>query len=259
VHLTDFPVAGERDVALEDAMAVAREAVRLGMAARGGAKVKVRQPLREAVVVAPGRERDQIARFTDVVREELNVRSVRFVEDAEELGSYTIKPNYRSLGPRFGKSMPQVAAAVEALDPAHVAAALRAGRTVGVSIEGHDHELTADDLQLRLEPLEGYQVEREAAHAVALDLTIDDDLRTEMYAREVVRAVQNARKNAGLEVEDRIALTLGGDGTLLDAARAHEPYIAGEVLAVEVAYDGNGHGEPASIEGLELRIALTRA
>jgi hypothetical protein len=65
-----------------------------------------------------------------------------------------------------------------------------------------------------------------------------------MYAREVVRAVQNERKSAGLEVEDRIALTLGGDGTLLDAARAHEPYIAGEVLAVEVAYDGNGTGSP---------------
>jgi isoleucyl-tRNA synthetase len=184
---------------------------------------------------------------------------VRFVEDAEELGSYTVKPNYRTLGPRFGKAMPQVAAAVAALDPAHVADALRSGRPVGVSIEGHDHELGADDLQLRLEPLEGYQVEREAAHAVALDLTIDDDLRREMYAREVVRAVQVARKDEGLAVEDRISLTLGGDAELLDAARLHEAYIAGEVLAVAVSYDGNGTGRPASIEGRLLNIALTRA
>jgi isoleucyl-tRNA synthetase len=106
-------------------MAVAREAVRLGMAARGG--IKVRQPLREAVVVAPGREREQIARFTEVIAEELNVREVRFVDDADELGSYEVKPNYRSLGPRFGKEMPRVADAVAGLDPAHVAAALREG------------------------------------------------------------------------------------------------------------------------------------
>ena len=259
VHLEDFPVPGEIDTDLEAAMAVAREAVRLGLAARGAAKMKVRQPLREAVVVAPGREREQIARFAAVIAEELNVREVRFVEDAEELGSYAIKPNYRALGPRFGKAMPQVAAAVESLDPAHVADALRSGRTVGLSIEGHEHELTADDLQLRLEPLEGYQVEREAAHAVALDLAIDDDLRREMYAREVVRAVQNERKDAGLEVEDRISLTLGGDPALLDAAREHERYIAGEVLAVEVAFDGDGRGRPAQIEGRELRISVVRA
>jgi isoleucyl-tRNA synthetase len=267
VHLCDFPMVGPRDVELEAAMAVARDAVRLGLAARGAARMKVRQPLREAVVVAPGRERSQIARFESVVAEELNVRSVRFVDRAEELGSYVVKANYRTLGPRFGKAMPQAAAAIAALDPASVADALRAGRTVGINVDGHEHELTADDLQLRLEPLEGYQVEREAAHAVALDLAIDDDLRREMFAREVVRAVQNARKGAGLEVEDRIVLTLAGDATLLDAAREHEPYIAGEVLAVEVSFDGEDGGdreggsdaEPASIEGRELRIALARA
>src|SRR3712207_3197049 len=137
--------------------------------------------------------------------------------------------------------------------------AMREGRTVGVHIEGQEHELTADDLLLRLQPLEGYHVEREAAHAVALDLAVDDELRREMLAREVVRAVQNARKQSGLDVADRIELTLGGDAELLDAAREHERYVAGETLAVGVSYDGNGRGEPATIEGLELRIAVTRA
>src|SRR4051795_3119730 len=260
VHLTDWPEADERDRGLEAAMAVARETVRLGLSARAAAKVKLRQPLHEAVVVAAGRERDAIERLGDVVREELNVKTLRFVQQADELGSYEVKPNYRTLGPRFGKSMPQVAAAIEALYPTHVAAALREGRTVGVVIDGHDHELTADDLVLAMTPLEGYQLEREGSHAVALELALDDELRREGLAREVVHAVQNARKAAGLAVEDRIALTLGGDDELLDPARAHEPYVTGETLATRVEYsDGDGAGEHATVDGRELRIAVARA
>jgi len=194
------------------------------------------------------------------VREELNVKTLRFVEQADELGSYEVKPNYRTLGPRFGRAMPQVAAAIEALDPAHVATALREGRTIGVAINGHDHQLTADDLVLAMRPLEGYQLEREGSHAVALELTLDDALRREGLAREVVHAVQNARKAAGLQIEDRIALTLAGDAELLDAARMHEPYVTGETLATRVEYaTGNGAGEPATIEGRELRILVARA
>jgi isoleucyl-tRNA synthetase len=259
VHLADWPVAGERDIGLEEDMAVAREAVRLGLSARSAAKVKLRQPLREAIVVAAGREREAIERLGDVVRDELNVKALRFVQAADELGSYEVKPNYRSLGPRFGKSMPQVAAAVESLDPARVAEALRDGRTVGLSIDGHDHELGADDLLLAMQPLDGYQLEREGSHAVALELALDEELRREGLAREVVHAVQSARKAAGLAVEDRIRLVLGGDDELLGAARMHEAYVAGEVLAVEVSYDGAHDGELASIEGRELRIAVARA
>ncbi|HEX2103283.1 MAG TPA: isoleucine--tRNA ligase [Solirubrobacteraceae bacterium] len=259
VHLTDWPAAAERDLELEAAMAVARETVRLGMSARAAAKVKLRQPLHEAVVVADGHERLAIERLAEIVRDELNVKTLRFVEEAEELGSYEVKPNYRTLGPRFGKAMPQVAAAVEALDASRVAASLRAGATVGVAIDGHDHELTADDLLLAMRPLEGYQLEREGSHAVALELSLDDALRREGLAREVVHAVQNARKAAGLQVEDRIALTLGGDAELVDAARAHEPYVAGETLATRVEYGDNGAASATQIEGRELRIAVARA
>jgi isoleucyl-tRNA synthetase len=259
VHLCDWPVPGERDVRLEADMAVAREAVRLGHRARAAATVKLRQPLREAVIVAAGRERQAIERLGDLVRDELNVKTLRFVEAADELGSYEIKPNYRRLGPRFGKSMPQVATAIAALDPMHVAEALREGRHVGVAVDGRDHELTADDVLLAMAPLDGYQLEREGSHAVALDLALDSDLRREGLAREVVHAVQNARKAAGLAVEDRIRLVLGGDDELLGAAQAHEEYVAREVLAVEVTYDGASGGELATIEGRELRIAVARS
>ncbi len=259
VHLTDWPEPGERDAELESAMAIARETVRLGLAARGGAKLKVRQPLHEAVIVAAGPEREAIERLSDVVREELNVKHLRFVSETSELGSYTLKPNYRTLGPRFGKAMAQVAAAVAALDADHTATALREGRAVGIFLDGHDHDLDADDLQLVMAPLEGYQLEREGSHAVALDLKLDDSLRREGLAREVVHAVQNARREAGLDIADRIELTLGGDEELLAAARAHERYVAGEVLAVAVHFHANGSGEPATIEGRELHIAVARA
>ena len=219
VHLTDWPEPGPahpRDEALESAMAIARETVRLGLAARGAAKIKVRQPLHEVVVVAAGREREAIERLGEIVREELNVKVLRFVDEADELGSYTLKPNYRTLGPRFGKAMPQVAEAIAALDPDHVAVSLREGREIGVFIDGHDHTLGPDDLLVALAPLQDYQLEREGSHAVALELSIDDDLRREGLAREIVHAVQLARRDAGLDISDRIDL---GARRRRDAAR----------------------------------------
>jgi isoleucyl-tRNA synthetase len=270
VHLCDFPAGtqlAQRDEELEQAMALARETVRLGLGARGQAKIKVRQPLAEAVVVADGRERAAIERLADVVREELNVRRVRFVAAAEELGSYEVKANYRTLGPLFGREMPLAADAVAALDPAHVAAALRDGGSVGIMVGGREHTLSADDLLLSMRAPEGYSVEREGAHAVALELSIDDDLRREGRAREIVHAVQNARKTGGLRVEDRIELALFGAPDLLDAAGSFREYLMGETLALELdvgaraAQEGAGmdYTEQTDIEGLPLTISLRRA
>ncbi len=257
VHLTSFPIPGERDLVLEESMAIARETVRLGLAARGQAKLKVRQPLRAAVVVATGFEREAIERMAEIVRDELNVHELRFVSEADELGQVEIKPNYRTLGPRFGSEMPLVAAAIAGLDPRHAAATLRGGRNVAFSIDGHDHEAGADDLVISMKPLQGYQVEREGSHAVALELEIDDELRVEGYSREIVHAVQSARRDAGLEVSDRIMLTLDGDRELLEAARRHQDYIAGETLAVDLSYQPLPDAAPVGIDGRELRIALS--
>ena len=256
VHLCDFPAPAERDEQLEQDMRVVRDAVELGRAARAHAKLKVRQPLSEAVVVAADREREAIERLERLLTDELNVKSLRYVSEADELGRFELKPNYRALGPRFGKHMPQVAAAIAALDPGR----LRAGEEVGVNVDGTEHHIGPDDVQMVLQPLEGYQVERSGTHAVALNVELNGELRREGLAREVVHAVQAARKQAGLQVEDRIALTLGGDSELLDAAQAHEGYVTGETLAVEVAYDGvdGEKSERSEIEGRELRIAVER-
>jgi isoleucyl-tRNA synthetase len=261
VHLCDFP---EPDPALEDrtleaGVEAARRAVELGRAARAQAGLKVRQPLRKAVIVATGSEREEIERLGRLVANELNVKELEFVSEEEKLVRYEAKPNYRALGPRFGKLMPKAAAAIEALDPDHVAEAMRGERAIGVNVDGSEHELGPDDVTLVMQPLDGYQVETEAGRAVALALELDDELRREGLAREVVHAVQNARKEAGLDVSDRISLSLGGDRDLVEAARAHEDYVSGETLATSVDYDADGSAQPAQIEGRELRIAVERA
>jgi isoleucyl-tRNA synthetase len=261
VHLRDFPEIDEAlvDTDLEQGMEAVRLTVELGRAARAQAKAKVRQPLRRAVIVANEAERAAIEARAGLVTAELNVKELDFVTDESELVSYEAKPNYRALGPRFGKNMPQVAAAVAALDAAHVAAVLAEGGEIGIAIDGTDHSLGPDDVTLALQPLEGYEVEAEAGHAVALQLELDDELRREGLAREIVHAVQIARKDAGLEITDRIALTLAGDPDLLAAAQAHQDYLAGEVLATSVSYDGIANGATAKIDGRELSIGVSRA
>jgi isoleucyl-tRNA synthetase len=267
VHLCDFPTSETlptRDTGLEEAMAIARETVRLGLGARAQAKIKVRQPLAEAVVVADGRERAAIERLSEIVREELNVRRVRFVEAVDELGEYEVKANYRTLGPLFGKDMPLAADAIAAIDPAKLASAVRDGAPIGIAVAGHEHTLTADDVLLTMKAPDGYSVEREGAHAVALDLTIDDSLLREGRSREIVHAVQNARKTAGLEVEDRIELALTGEQALLDAAREHHAYISRETLAASLAIgDADaevlGYREQSEIEGFGLEIRLSKS
>jgi isoleucyl-tRNA synthetase len=219
------------------------------------------------VVVADGRERSAVERLIEIIREELNVRRVHFVAGAEELGQYEIKANYRSLGPLFGKDMPLAAQAIAALDPDRVAAAIRDGHGVGIAVGGREHTLSEQDVILTMKPPDGYSVEREGTHAVALELTIDDSLLREGRSREIVHAVQNARKCAGLEVEDRIELMLDGDPALLESAREHEGYLSGETLASTLSLGDPGAGaqtamdyrEDGTIEGLSLRIALRRA
>ena len=262
VHLTDFPVPAPRDEPLEAAMETARETVRLGLAARAQSKIKIRQPLRAAIVVATGAERAAIERLAGIVSEELNVRELRFVAAADELAEVEVKPDYRALGPRFGRQMPLVAAAVAGLAGEHVAEALRTGAPVSISVGGSDHELDpATDLVVGMKPLSGYQLEREGSHAVALETEIDDSLRVEGWARDVVRAVQNARQSSGLEVSDRIELRVDGDEDLLGAIRAYRDYVVGETLTVDLRFGAdraqNGVA-PVTIDGRELSIWVSR-
>jgi isoleucyl-tRNA synthetase len=258
VHLTDYPV-GDRalvDAELDAAMDAARQVVELGRRIRTETRVRVRQPLLEAVVHLPGGH-DALRTLLPLVAEELNVKEVRFAESAEAFGRWRAKPNFRALGPRLGPGVQQVAAALAA-DDGSLAAALARGETVSVD----DVTLEPDDVDLVQETLEGWGVAAESGITVALELELTPDLRREGLARELVRLVQDARKAAGLEVSDRILLGVETHGELAEAIAAHGDQVAGETLARELsptAVTGATYRQDAVIEGSAVTITLRRA
>lgn len=242
VHLAAWPAAsGRRDAELEETIAATRIAVSLGRGARSDARIKIRQPLAEAVIACPPATAAMLDTVGELIARELNVHEVRFVTDPGELVAVTVKPNYRTLGPRFGKAMPALAAAVAALPGAQTARLLESGGTVDVSVDGAVSALSGDDLLVTARPTEGYAVGQESGMAVGLTTRIDDDLRREGLARELIHAVQNARRAAGLRVEQRILLHLDGSGPVHEALHVHGTHIAQETLATTIT---TGHGAP---------------
>jgi len=242
VHLAMWPSsAGCEDTELERAIEATRVAVSLGRGARSDAKIKIRQPLAQAVIACPPATAAALGAVHELIARELNVHEVRFVTDPGELVAVTIKPNYRTLGPRFGKAMPALAAAVAGLPGAESARRLEAGESVGVAVDGVPHELGPDDLLVTARPTEGYAVGQESGMAVGLATDITPDLRREGLAREIVHAIQNARRAAGLRVEERIMLHLDGSGLVREAIDAFSPHICAETLVERLSV---GHGAP---------------
>jgi isoleucyl-tRNA synthetase len=266
VHLEDWPTYDEGliDQQLLDRMRLARQLVSLGRAARAKAKVKTRQPLPKALAVVPAAERREVAALSRLVAEELNVKELELVDSLEQLVHYSVKPNFRALGPRFGPRMPRIAAALAALDPEQVRALreqIAAGEPVTLAVDGETLKLDPADLDVRAEKREGYEVEHEGPYGVALDVAVTPELRAEGLAREVVRAVQDARKEAGLDIADRIGLYLEAGGEVAAAIAAHEAWILGEVLATERLAEPreDAFAKVADIEEEPLAIGVVRA
>jgi isoleucyl-tRNA synthetase len=257
VHLSDYPSpAGRVDTGLDEGMDAARRIVELGRRVRTETKVRVRQPLLEAVVHYPG-DRDALLPLLDLVADELNVKDVKFAESATGFGRWRAKPNFKVLGPRLGSRVGEVAAALRELAP-EVVASLAAGGSVTLD----DLVLTPEDVDLTQETLEGWGVAAEGGITVALELELTPELRREGLARELVRAIQDARKAAGLDVSDRIVLGLTAPGDLVEAAREHAGWIAAETLATEIRegdVDGATYRQTVQVEGSGLTIGLRRA
>jgi isoleucyl-tRNA synthetase len=242
VHLADWPEPDQAliDPELEAEMAQARRLSSLGRAARSEAGVKVRQPLARALVfLPPGAPR----LLDDIVANELNVDRVEITAELGELIAFELVPNFKLLGPRLGQRAQEARAALANLDGAAAAATLEHGESIRVALSDGEVELAPDEVDLRIQGQEGYAVSREGGEVVALDVALDDDLRVRGLLRDVIRQVQDLRKEAGLEVTDRIRLTLTGADRL-------EPLfdqLGREVLAVEVI-SGSGQGEGSPLE-----------
>jgi len=263
VHLAHWPqVDGSLvDEQLAGEMALVRRVVELGRTARAQSKVRNRQPLRRALVGAAGWPElpEELRRQ---VAEELNVAGFDML--AGDLVERSAKGNFRALGKRFAQRTPTVAAAIAAADPAELALALRREGTATVEVDGGPVEVSSEEVLLTETPREGWAVASEGGETVALDLAITPQLRRAGLAREAIRLVQEARKAAGLEVTDRIALRWAAGGEVATALREHAELVTGEVLAV--SYD---EADPAALaagaahvttdDELGLRLAVTRA
>jgi len=245
VHLAPWPVhdASLIDESLSAQMVLARRLVELGRSARSAGAVRTRQPLSRALVGAPGFGALPSS-LRDLVAEELNVHALEPLDaTAGELVTYLVKPQFRSLGKRFGSSTQAVAAAIGAMDPAALAHAVASG-SASVSVPSLGAvPLSADDVIVTQTPAEGWGVATAAGETVALDLAVTPALRAEGWAREVIRLIQEARKNDGLDVTDRIVLRWSAaDADLAAALAEHAEMIAGEVLAVSFG-PGEGPGD----------------
>ena len=254
VHLTDWPSpSGAADEGLAAEMAAARQLVALGRAARTEAKVKVRQPLRRALLLHPG-----VTLSPEVAREvadELNVKALEDVESLAELISWTVVPNFRVLGPKLGPKVNDVKQALASVDGSALKRQLDDegwAEVAGVRLE-------AGDVEVRASQHEDYALAQEGAWAVALDLDLDETLRVEGVARELVRAVNDLRKEQGFSIADRIVLSVAGGDRVSAALAAHREWIAGEVLAVDVQPAAAETGTVLDLDGEPVRVALARA
>ncbi|GAA0359456.1 isoleucine--tRNA ligase [Microbispora corallina] len=252
VHLTAWPEVNEAllDPVLSERMALVRRLVELGRSARASSSVKTRQPLGRALVGAPG-----WAALPDELREliadELNVQRLEDLSGfSADLVTFTVKPNFRALGKRFGSQTKTAAAAISAADPASLARALRSGTAPTVDAgELGVLELGPDDVIVTEQPRTGWAVETGAidtgtGETIALDLTITDELRRAGLVREVVRLVQDARKASGLSITDRIDLWWSADGELAEALRHGGRAVADEVLAASLTEGSPAEGSP---------------
>ncbi len=235
VHLAEWPQADPTavDPVLEAAMVLARRLVSLGRAARSQAGVRVRQPLRRALVALPP---DAAQLLGPLVAQELNVDEVVLVERVSELVSLELVPKFALLGPRLGEAVKDLRPALARSDAAALADELERQGSIRLGLPGGPVELSAEEIEVRVRNKEGFAVSREGGAAVALDLDIDEGLRRRGLLRDVTRQVQSLRRDAGLELSDRITLTLGG----LDELRPEADVIAREVLARSVEFSDAG-------------------
>jgi isoleucyl-tRNA synthetase len=242
VHLASWPTVDESllDADLDVQMELARRVVELGRAARAEAKVRTRQPLARALVGSAGWTRLPEA-LRDEVATELNVVAVDSLASAgADLIEHSAKANFRTLGKRFGKHTPKVAAAIAEADAEELATALTESGSAEIEVDGRIETVGADEVVISERPREGWSVVNEQGETVALDLDLTPELVRAGLAREVIRLVQETRKASGFEVSDRVEMWWEADGDLATALTDHEATIADEVLATRVT-----QGKPA--------------
>ncbi len=267
VHLQDFPVADTAliDKPLEKSMSLAQTVTSMVLALRRKADIKVRQPLSRIMVPANDDERRrELAAMTPLITSEVNVKLLDIVsDDADGILVKRVKPDFRRLGPKHGKLMKQVAAAVQAMTPAQIAELEREGK-VALQVADTTAVIDASDVEIISEDIPGWLVANEGNVTVALDVTITPELRAEGIARDIVNRIQNIRKSRGFDITDRINIVVAPCPEVEEALERHAEYICTQVLADSLTH-GNVAPDSEGAETLELddditlRILITRS
>jgi isoleucyl-tRNA synthetase len=263
VHLQDFPVAdaARQDQDLEYRMSAAQAVVSLGRAMRQDAGLKVRQPLSRLLLHSNDERADMVlgdATLVGYIAGELNLKAVERLADPREVATLAAKPNFRALGPRFGKDVQGVAAAVATLTPEQVGELRRTGE-ITLAIDGRRETLTDEEIQVREEGIPPFVAAGQDGLTVALDTTLTEALRAEGLCREIINKVQNLRKKSGLEVADRIQLIVSGAEAVQEAVAVHADWIRRETLAASLASSGElPHHDTFQVEEVEISIALAK-
>jgi isoleucyl-tRNA synthetase len=238
-----------------------RNVVTLGQRVRNENKLKVRQPLAEAiVVVANDVERQAIDRFSDAIREELNVRELGFTQEPHKYVEFQLLPNFRVLGPKLGKQVPACKKALAEADGSALYVEMENKGKIVVELPDGPVDLTADEVEVRLSAREDFAAASGAGQVVVLDTRLDDSLRREGLAREVINRIQRARKAMDLAYEARIEVSWTADGELAAAIEEHAERIAGETLATGFARDEAASSDhDTEIEGNPLGLFIRSA
>ncbi len=263
VHMTDWPLVdwAADDQDLLEQMALARRIASLGLSARGNANLKVRQPLNK-VLVHTGRKVDLVDELSEIVLDELNVKHIEFVEQEGALVTYKIMPDNKLLGPKMGARFPALRAALSAAEPALVVAAVREGTPFTLDVAGEPLELLPAEIIIQTQPAAGLVVAADKAITVGLETAITPELRLEGLAREAVRRIQDMRKKANFNIEDRIVTTYQVEGELAQVFQVWGDYIKAETLTTSLSAGPGSEAafkEEHSIEGMPATLTVQQA
>jgi isoleucyl-tRNA synthetase len=261
IHLSDFPKSDARfiDTSLERKMENAQIISSLVLSLRAKEKIKVRQPLQKIMIpVENDQQKEEILAVSDLIKHEVNIKEIQILEDASDILIKQIKPNFKVLGPKFGKEMRFIATEIQQFTKEDINKIEKQGN-ISIEINGKEITLEREDVEISSKDIEGWLVANEGGLTVALDVTITADLRKEGVARELVNRIQNARKDAGLEVTDKIRLTVLNFENLQQAIKENKAHIMSETLTQELIFvDALAAGTVIAFDTIKSKILIEK-
>ncbi|MDR3061980.1 MAG: isoleucine--tRNA ligase [Dysgonamonadaceae bacterium] len=260
IHLDDFPKTNETliDKDLEERMQIAQEISSMVLALRRKVNIKVRQPLSSIMVpVVDAHQKEAIEAVQNLILNEVNIKEIKYLDDSSGILVKKIKPDFKKLGPRYGKIMKDLATVIGELPQQAISQLEKEGKYT-VSVAGQEAEIVLDDVEIISEDIPGWLVANEGKLTVALDVTVTENLRKEGIARELVNRIQNIRKSNGYEITDKIHVVIQSDNRINESVEEFKEYIANQILANNVILDNLADGMELDLDDLKLLVKIEK-